>query len=96
VLLLGLPPAGRTFELPADLLVNNDLTLAASFGYTSAAWARVVQLLNAGAIQPGLIVTHRVPLEDHASAFAALTLADGRQGARGKVMLELTSPRPSH
>jgi 2-desacetyl-2-hydroxyethyl bacteriochlorophyllide A dehydrogenase len=89
VLLLGLPPAGRTFELPADLLVNNDLTLAASFGYTSAAWSRVVQLIDAGTIQPGLIVSHRFPLADYAEAFAALRQADG---PRGKVMLELTSP----
>ncbi len=38
------PAAGRVsvLELPADLLVNNDLTVAASFGYTSAAWTRVV------------------------------------------------------
>ncbi len=92
VLLLGLPPAGLTFELPADLLVNNDLTLAASFGYTSAAWSRVVQLLASGRIRPGQIVTHRFPLADHAEAFAALARADG---ARGKVMLEITSPRPS-
>ena len=93
VLLLGLPAAGGTFELPADLLVNNDLTLVASFGYTSAAWSRVVQLINAGAIQPGLIVTHRFALADHAAAFAALARADGQ---RGKVMLELTSRPPSH
>jgi L-iditol 2-dehydrogenase len=93
VLLLGLPPAGRTFELPADLLVNNDLSLVASFGYTSAAWSRVVQLINARAIQPGLIVTHRFPLAEHAAAFAALTRAEGQ---RGKVMLEVTSHRPSH
>ena len=86
VLLLGLPPAGRTFELPADLLVNNDLTLTASFGYTSAAWSRVVQLIGAGTIQPGLIVSHRFPLAHYAEAFAALAYADG---PRGKVMLEL-------
>lgn len=92
VLLLGLPPAGRTLELPADLLVNNDLTLAASFGYTSAAWSRVVQLLDAGRIQPGRIVTHRFGLADYAAAFAALAQADG---PRGKVMLEITSRPPS-
>jgi 2-desacetyl-2-hydroxyethyl bacteriochlorophyllide A dehydrogenase len=93
VLMLGLPPAGRTFELPADLLVNNDLTVAASFGYTSAAWSRVVQLLGAGRIQPGQIVTHRFALADYAEAFAALAQAEG---ARGKVMLEVTSHPPSH
>ena len=92
VLLLGLPPAGHVLELPADLLVNNDLTLAASFGYTSAAWSRVVQLLDAGRIQPGRIVTHRFALDDYAAAFAALAGADG---PRGKVMLEITSRPPS-
>src|SRR5438128_7253027 len=62
VVLLGLPPTGRTLELPADLLVNNDLTIAASFGYTSAAWGRMVALVNAGRAQPGRIVTPRFPL----------------------------------
>ncbi len=86
VVLLGLPPAGRTVELPADLLVNNDLTLAASFSYTSAAWERVVALLNAGRIEPGRIVTHRFPLEQYEQAFAALASPDG---PRGKVVLDL-------
>ena len=92
VLLLGLPPTGRVLELPADLLVNNDLTVAASFGYTSAAWARVVQLLNARSIEPGRIVTHRFALDDYAQAFAALA---GSDGPRGKVLLEITSLPPS-
>jgi 2-desacetyl-2-hydroxyethyl bacteriochlorophyllide A dehydrogenase len=86
VLLLGLPPAGTTLQLPADLLVNNDLTLAASFGYTSAVWSRVVALLDAGAIRPGEIVTHRFRLDDFASAFAELAEPSG---PRGKVVLEL-------
>lgn len=86
VVLLGLPPTDRTLELPADLLVNNDLTVAASFGYTSAAWGRMVALVNAGRVQPGRIVTHRFPLEDHAQAFAALAAPEG---ARGKILLEI-------
>ena len=86
VVLLGLPPTGRTLELPADLLVNNDLTIAASFGYTSAAWGRMVALVNAGRVQPGRIVTHRFPLEDHAQAFAALAALEG---TRGKIVLEI-------
>jgi L-iditol 2-dehydrogenase len=93
VLLLGLPPTGQLLELPADLLVNNDLDVAASFGYTSGAWSKVVGLLNAGVIAPGQIVTHRFPLERYADALAALESADG---PRGKVMLDVTSPRPSH
>ena len=92
VLLLGLPPTGQRLELPADLLVNNDLTVSASFGYTSAAWAGVVSLLNARRITPGQIVTHRLPLEDFAEALVALEAGDG---PRGKVMLEITSRRSS-
>jgi 2-desacetyl-2-hydroxyethyl bacteriochlorophyllide A dehydrogenase len=92
VLLLGLPPTDQVLELPADLLVNNDLTVSASFGYTSGAWGRVVALLNAGRIAPGQIVTHRFPLEQFADALAAL---EARDGPRGKVMLDITSPRPS-
>jgi threonine dehydrogenase-like Zn-dependent dehydrogenase len=86
VALLGLPPTGRTIELPADLLVNNDLTLAASFSYTSAAWGRIVGLLNVGRISPGRIVTHRFPLERYADAFESLA---SPRGSRGKVVLEI-------
>jgi 2-desacetyl-2-hydroxyethyl bacteriochlorophyllide A dehydrogenase len=85
--LLGLPPTGETLALPADLLVNNDVTVSASFGYTSAAWRRMVDLVNGGRLQPGRIVTHRFPLEDYAQAFAALAALEG---ARGKVMLEIS------
>ena len=86
VLQLGLAPAGAVLELPADAIVNNDLTIAASFGYTSAAWAHVVELLNAGRIAPGRLVTHRFALDRYEPAFAALAEPSG---ARGKVMLEL-------
>jgi 2-desacetyl-2-hydroxyethyl bacteriochlorophyllide A dehydrogenase len=86
VVLLGLPPAGQTLELPADMLVNNDLTIVASFGYTSAAWGRMVDLVNAGRVQPGRIVTHRFPLEAFAQAFAAL---ESLEGPRGKILLEI-------
>jgi len=86
VVLLGLPPTGRTLEFPADLLVNNDLTLSASFGYTSEAWRRTVELLNEGRIRPGEIVTHRFPLDDYGAAFEALQAPDG---VRGKVLLEI-------
>lgn len=83
---LGLPPAGSVLQLPGDLLVNNDLTLAASFGYTSAAWKRVVELLNAGRFRPGRLVTHTFGLDDFERAFAELAEPSGM---RGKIVLEL-------
>jgi 2-desacetyl-2-hydroxyethyl bacteriochlorophyllide A dehydrogenase len=87
VVLLGLPPTGSRLDLAADLLVNNDLTVAASFGYTSGAWSRMVGLVNAGCVRPAEIVTHRFALEDHEQAFSALEAAGG---ARGKVVLEIS------
>ena len=86
VLLLGLAPSGATVELPADLLVNNDLTLVASFGATSAAWSKVVSLLDSGSVAPGRIVTHRFPLEQFEQAFTELAEPTG---ARGKILLEV-------
>ena len=87
VSLIGLPPTGQAVQLPADLLVNNDLMLAASFSYTTSAWARVVQLLHEGRIGPGALVTHRFPLEAYDEAFAALAAPSG---ARGKVVLDVS------
>jgi threonine dehydrogenase-like Zn-dependent dehydrogenase len=46
----------------------------------------VVDLVNAGRIQPGRIVTHRFPLEDYEQAFAALAVPEG---TRGKILLEI-------
>jgi threonine dehydrogenase-like Zn-dependent dehydrogenase len=85
-LLFGIPPAGSTVTLPADVIVNDDLSIIASFGYTSAAWTEVVALLNAGRFRPGRLVTHRFELADFEPAFAELVAPSG---TRGKVMLEL-------
>ena len=85
-LLFGLPPTGSTLVLPADRLVNDDLSIIASFGYTSAAWARVVSFLNSARFRPGALVTHTFTLDDYERAFAELAEPSG---ARGKVLLEL-------
>lgn len=85
-LLIGLPPSGSTLTLPADMLVNDDLSIVASFGYTSATWTRVVSLLSSGSFRPGRLVTHRFALSDFERAFTELTAPSG---ARGKVLLEL-------
>ena len=66
--------------------MNNDLSIVASFGYTTAAWTRVVSLVNTGQVRPGVIVSHRFPLDAWEQALAALSRPDG---ARGKVLLEI-------
>jgi L-iditol 2-dehydrogenase len=88
VVLLGLPPHGATAAVPVDDVVNNDLLIRGSFGYTSAAWREVVTLLNAGLLQLGFLVTHRFPLAEWEAALDTL-----RQpvSPRGKVMLTVGS-----
>lgn len=84
VALLGY--TGTDVPLPIDDLINDDLTIITSFGYTADAWRRTVGLLNAGTFRPGQLVTHRFPLAEHTAAFAALRAVEG---ARGKVILEV-------
>ena len=86
VVLLGLPPRGEPAPVPVDDLVNNDLTIMASFGYTSRAWRDVVTLLNAGRIRPGFLITHRFGLGEWEAALSTLRGADS---PRGKVLLRI-------
>ena len=86
VVLLGLPPHGATAAVPVDDVVNNDLVIRGSFGYTSSAWREVVALLNAGLLDLGFLVTHRFPLAEWE---AALDTLRGSASPRGKVMLDM-------
>jgi hypothetical protein len=61
VVLLGLAGNGVKAGLPIDDVVNNDLVITASFGYTSAAWAEVAGLLRAGRIQLAPLITRGCP-----------------------------------
>ena len=90
VLLIGLPPHGDTIPLAVDDLVNNDLTMLGSFGYTPAAWRSVVALLDSGQLAPSKLITHRYPLADWEQAVATLR---GGTGPRGKVLLEIPQER---
>jgi threonine dehydrogenase-like Zn-dependent dehydrogenase len=89
VLLLGLAGNGVTAGLPIDDVVNNDLMITASFGYTSAAWSEVTGLLGSGRLRLGALITHRFPLDSCAAAYA--TLRHGT-GPRGKVLIEVNAP----
>ena len=87
VVLRGLPPHGATAAVPVDDVVNNDLVIRGSFGYTSSAWRDVVTLLNAGRLDLGFLVTHQFPLAEWE---AALDTLRGSASPRGKVMLTVT------
>jgi L-iditol 2-dehydrogenase len=86
VILLGLAGHDVRAQFPVDDVVNNDLAILASFGYTSAAFGEVAALLRAGQIRLGPLVTHRFALEKFQEAYEVLRSGTG---VRGKVMLEL-------
>ncbi len=85
VVLLGISGEDKTLELPADRIVFGDLEVTGSFSYTTAAWARVVGLLERGLVDFEPIVTHRFPAARFEEAFQ---LMDEREGMVAKVLLE--------
>jgi L-iditol 2-dehydrogenase len=77
VVLLGLAGNGVKAGLPIDDVVNNDLAVTASFGYTSAAWAEVSGTAPGGQNPPAPLITHRFPLEAFPDAYLTLRGATG-------------------
>ena len=86
VVQLGLAGHGVTAPIPVDDIVDHDLTIIGSFGYTSSAWREVVALVNAGTLHPGFVVTHPFALDAWSSAIETLR---GTEGPRGKVLLTI-------
>lgn len=87
VVLLGLPSHGQATPVAVADMVNRDLTVHASFGYTSQSFGEVAALVGSGRLDPSFLVTHRYPLEGWADALQALRKPEG---ARGKVVLDLS------
>jgi threonine dehydrogenase-like Zn-dependent dehydrogenase len=58
--------------LTADLISLGNLRVQGIFGASRAAWRWVVELFAQAQLDPGRLVTHRLPLERHDEAFALL------------------------
>jgi 2-desacetyl-2-hydroxyethyl bacteriochlorophyllide A dehydrogenase len=90
VILLGLPVHGTTIELAPDDLVNNDLVIQGSFGYTSRSFTEVVEQVNIGNLKPSFLITHRYSIEDTERAIATLRGGVAEVEPRGKVVIAPT------
>ena len=66
------------FEQPAELVVNQ-LTVHTVFGASSRAWSHAVRAFVSGALDPTMLITHEIPLDDVTEAFKLL--ADPTAGA---------------
>lgn len=90
ILLLGYPDHGAKLPVVIDDLINNDLTIHASFSYTQKSWAEIVALLNSGKVDLSFIATHKFPLTQWESALATIRGGNRKSSAaRGKVFLTL-------
>jgi 2-desacetyl-2-hydroxyethyl bacteriochlorophyllide A dehydrogenase len=89
VILLGLPPHGTTIDLVPDDLVNDDVVIQGSFSYTSRAFGEVVEQVNAGALTPSFLITHRYSLDRFGDAIDALRGGVADNEPRGKVVISI-------
>ena len=85
VVLLGIAGEGKTLELPVDRIVFGDMRVIGSFSYSTAAWSRVLSLLERNLVTLDPLVTHRFPAQRFGDAF---DLMDSRDGIVTKVLLE--------
>lgn len=78
VALTGIPSVDTEPPAPTDLVVNQ-VTVHTVFGAPSRAWSHAVRAFVAGVLDPAMLITHEVPLEDVTEAFRLL--ADPAAGA---------------
>lgn len=86
LLLLGFTGPDVSTSISIDDVVNGDLSILASFGYSRNAWELTVDFLNSGKLDLTFLVTHRFPLERYEEAIEALRHAPS---PRGKIMFEI-------
>lgn len=83
LLLLGFTGPDVSTLISIDDVVNGDLSILASFGYSRNAWEWTVDFLNSGKLDLTFLVTHRFPLESYQEAIEALRYTPS---PRGKIM----------
>ena len=86
LLLLGFTGPDVRTPISIDDLINGDLSIFASFGYSRSAWRETVELLNSGKLDLTFLVTHRFPLESYQEAIDALRHAPS---PRGKIIFQI-------
>jgi L-iditol 2-dehydrogenase len=87
--LLGIAGGDRRLEIPSDVFVFKDTTVAGALSYTSRIWSEMMRLLAAGLVDFDSIVTHRFAARDFADAYS---LMDNRSGLVAKIVLEHGAP----
>ena len=83
VVLTGIPTDTED-SVPTRALVTKQLTVRTVFGAPHRAWEHAVHAFSLGTLDPGVLVTHELPLEEARSAFQLL---DEQPDGLGKILL---------
>lgn len=62
---------GREITIPYDLVAFRQIRITGSVGYTADTWRRALEILGAGRINIGELITHRLPLDSWQQGFQA-------------------------
>ncbi len=82
IVVIGGAPDAHKLQIPANLFVTRDLHVEGILGYTSQSWIRTLDLLTAGELALGDLISHRKSIEEFDSAVALLA---SRTEPMGKV-----------
>ena len=83
VVLTGIP-TDPDDSIPTAQLLTRQLTVHTVFGAPHRAWEHAVHAFSVGTLEPGVLVTHELPLDEIAAAFRLL---DERPPGLGKILL---------
>ena len=75
--------------LPMDRVVAHELEIYGSHGMAARDYARMLELIESGALLPNRLIGSVIDLDQAGAALAAMDT----QGAAGMTVIEIASPR---
>jgi 2-desacetyl-2-hydroxyethyl bacteriochlorophyllide A dehydrogenase len=84
IVVIGGAPDSHQLHIAANLFVMRDLHVEGVLGYTTRSWVHTLDLLAAGKLQLGDLITHYAPIEQFQQA---LELVESRSQPMGKVAI---------
>jgi threonine dehydrogenase-like Zn-dependent dehydrogenase len=84
IVVIGGAPDSHQLRIAANLFVMRDLHVEGVLGYTTRSWVHTLDLLAAGKLQLGDLITHYAPIEQFQQA---LELVESRSQPMGKVAI---------
>lgn len=82
LVIIGGAPDAHTLQIPANLFITRDLHVEGVLGYSTQSWTRTLEMVTAGRLVLGDLISHRTSIQEFDSAVA---LVQSRSEPMGKV-----------